>query len=68
MSLHRRVNVSTYLYLGGEFMGCLPVCTNDSVLVREHVGENGIKDLTRKKTSGRKFNLCKSHVDLETIK
>lgn len=45
VSLHRRVNVSTYLYLRGEFMGCLPVCTNDSRLVRELVGENGIKEI-----------------------
>lgn len=63
--------MSTYLCLWGEFMGCLPACTNDSMLVREHVVENGIKKFNereKKNNSGRKFNLRKSHVNLETIK
>lgn len=64
VSFYRRVNVSAYLYLWSEFMGCLPVCTSDSMLVREHVVENGIKKFNKKTTGGRKFNLCKSHANL----
>lgn len=30
-------------------MGRLPVCTNDSMLVRQHVVENGIKKFNKKK-------------------
>lgn len=30
-------------------MGCLPVCTNDSRLIREHVVENSMKKFNKKK-------------------
>lgn len=64
VSLYTHVNVSEYLCLWGEFMGCLPACTNDSMLVRERIVENGIKKFNEKKTSGGKFNLYKSRVNL----
>lgn len=64
VSLYMHVNVSAYLCLWGECMGCLPACTNDSMLVRKHIVENGIKKFNEKKTNGGKFNLSKSRVNL----
>ena len=38
-------------------MGCLPVCTNDSRLIREHVVENSMKKFNEKKRKRMEENL-----------
>lgn len=38
-------------------MGCLPVCTNDSRLIREHVVENSMKKFNKKKRKRMEENL-----------
>lgn len=38
-------------------MGCLPVCTNDSRLIREHVVENSMKKFNDKKRKRMEENL-----------
>lgn len=38
-------------------MGCLPVCTNDSRLIREHAVENSMKKFNEKKRKRMEENL-----------